>query len=186
MPAPIYRKTDAGREEVGARKAGLSPVTRRVLIMVNGQDGVAALAATGVPDLQSHLDTLLAFRLIEAIPGSGGRSAPAPATAAVTPVSVPAPVAAPSPPPAVAPPSVAAAPQVDPDEDRQVQALQRKAFLLLRQHFGPDTPTVAQAVFAARSLVDFRLALDGLEAKLAIYMGRKQATRELDTLRGGL
>lgn len=173
MPVPIYRKTSAGREEVRARKAGLSPVTRQVLIMVNGQDGVAALAATGVPDLQSHLDTLLALRLIEAIPGSGSHSAPAP-------------VAAPSPAPAVAPPSVAAAPQVDPDEDRQVQALQRKSFLLLCQHFGPDTATVAKAVFAARSLVDFRAALDGLEGKLAIYVGRKQATRELDTLRSGL
>lgn len=182
MPAPIYRKTDAGREEVGARKTGLSPVTRRVLILVNGQDGVAALASLGLPDLQSHLDTLLAFRLIEPLPTSAQRSASpaaAAAAAAVTPAVAAAPVV---PPPPAAPPP----PQVDPEEDRRVQALQRKAFLMLRQHFGPDTPTVAQAVFAARTLQDFRMALDGIEAKLAIYMGRKQATRELDTLRGGL
>jgi hypothetical protein len=178
MPAPIYRKTDAGREEVGARKAGLSPVTRRVLIMVNGQDGVAALASLGLPDLQSHLDTLLAFRLIEPLSGNGSRPA-SPSAMPVTTAVAAAPIAPPA-------PAAPAAPQVDPEEDRQVQALQRKAFLMLRQHFGPDTPTVAQAVFAARTLVDFRMALDSIEAKLAIYMGRKQATRELDTLRGGL
>lgn len=178
MPAPIYRKTDAGREEVGARKAGLSPVTRRVLILVNGQDGMAALASLGLPDLQSHLDTLLAFRLIEPLPANVHRSA-SPAAAPVTAAVADAPVAPPA-------PAAPAAPQVDSEEDRQVQALQRKAFLMLRQHFGPDTPTVAQAVFAARTLRDFRMALDGIEAKLAIYMGRKQATRELDTLRGGL
>ena len=37
MSSLVFRKTESGRAEVSLRKAGLSPVTRRVLIMVNGQ-----------------------------------------------------------------------------------------------------------------------------------------------------
>ena len=133
----------------------------------------------GLPDLAQHLETLLAQRLIEAVPTATAvapRAAPrlpVPATAAT-----PAPVAATQP----TLPSVTAAPTVG--EDPRLQQLQRQAFLLLRQHFGPDTPTVAQAVFAARTLDDFRQGLNGIEAKLAIYLGRRQAARELDGLRG--
>ncbi len=166
MAATVYRKTEAGRDEVATRRAGLSPQLRRVLIMVNGAEGAAAMAALGLPDLAQQLAALAEAGLIEPLPASS-RSASAQPAAAVA--------AAP------APPVPAPAPVVE--EDPRLQGLQRRAFLLLRQHFGPDTPIVGEAVFAARTIDDYHRALDGLEAKLAIYMGRKQALKELENLR---
>ena len=42
---------------------------------------------------------------------------------------------------------------------------------------------MAQDLLAARSVAQYLAALDGIQAKLAIYMGRKQAEREVDALR---
>ncbi|MBL8386602.1 MAG: hypothetical protein JNK17_00035 [Hydrogenophaga sp.] len=164
MAATVYRKTEAGRDEVATRRAGLSPQLRRVLIMVNGAEGAAAMAALGLPDLAQQLAALAEAGLIEPLPASSrsASSQPAAAVAAAPAPPVPAPVV---------------------EEDPRLQGLQRRAFLLLRQHFGPDTPIVGEAVFAARTIDDFHRALDGLEAKLAIYMGRKQALKELENLR---
>jgi hypothetical protein len=166
MASPVYRKTAAGKEEISARRAGLSPTTRRVLIMVNGNDSVSMLATQGVPDIVSHIDTLLALRMIEA------------AEAAVAPEPRPPAQAAPLPP---APPPAPAAPPSE--EDRRLLAAQRLAMQRLVQHFGPDTVTVAQGLLAARSIAQYLAALDGIQAKLAIYMGRKQAEREVQELR---
>jgi hypothetical protein len=69
-----------------------------------------------------------------------------------------------------------------PDAER-LPALQRHALQSLRPHFGPDTPLVAQALLAARTAAEYQKALDGIESTLAIYMGRKQAARELASLR---
>ncbi|MGM9427421.1 hypothetical protein [Hydrogenophaga sp. MI9] len=171
MASPVYRKTTTGKEEISARRAGLSPTTRRVLIMVNGNDSVNTLAAQGVPDIVSHIDTLLALRLIEGVEAA---AAPEPRPA----VGAPAPVVAPPPP---APPPAPAAPPSE--EDRRLLAAQRLAMQRLVQHFGPDTVTVAQSLLAARSIAQYLAALDGIQAKLAIYMGRKQAEREVQELR---
>lgn len=169
MASPVYRKTAAGKEEISARRAGLSPTTRRVLIMVNGNDSVSMLATQGVPDIVSHIDTLLALRMIEAAEAA---AAPEPRPPAQAPVLAPPP---PAPPPApAAPPS---------EEDRRLLAAQRLAMQRLVQHFGPDTVTVAQGLLAARSIAQYLAALDGIQAKLAIYMGRKQAEREVQELR---
>lgn len=165
MASPVYRKTAAGKEEISARNAGLSPVTRRVLIMVNGHDSVGALAAQGVPDIVSHIDTLLALRLIEPAE-TAAAGEPRPATASPAPPPPPAPSAA--------PPS---------EDDRRLLAAQRTAMQRLTHHFGPDTVTVAQALLAARTVAQYHAALDGIQAKLAIYMGRKQAEREVQELR---
>ena len=64
-----------------------------------------------------------------------------------------------------------------------LDALRRKALAHLGSHFGPDTTLVAQALLAARSVAEFNAALDGIESKLAIYLGRKQAARALQALR---
>ena len=69
------------------------------------------------------------------------------------------------------------------EEDRRLLAAQRLAMQRLVQHFGPDTVTVAQGLLAARSITQYLAALDGIQAKLAIYMGRKQAEREVQELR---
>lgn len=160
MSGLVYRKTDAGRAEIAQRSAGLAPATRQLLILVNGVDSVQALLAKGLGDVRGHLNTLLSLRLIEPLPA--------------------APKVAP-PPPAVPPPSPAPAPEAD--DPQRLLALQRRAYQTLQPHFGPDTPTVAQDLLAARSIAQYLASLDGIQAKLAIYMGRKQAEREVEALR---
>lgn len=158
----VFRKTDSGKEEIALRKAGLALATRQLLILVNGVDSVQALLAKGLGDVRGHLDTLLSLRLIEPLPA--------------------APKVAP-PPPAVPPPSPAPAPAPESDDPQRLLALQRRAYQTLQPHFGPDTPTVAQDLLAARSIAQYLASLDGIQAKLAIYMGRKQAEREVEALR---
>lgn len=170
----VFRKTDSGKEEIALRKAGLALATRQLLILVNGVDSVQALLAKGLGDVRGHLDTLLALRLIEPVPAA---SRAAPPTAVAAPTPSPATAAA----PVVATPPV---PSPEPEDPQQLLALQRRAYQTLQPHFGPDTPTVAQALLAARTLADYQRALGGIETKLAIYMGRKQAQREVQALRG--
>ena len=155
MVATVYRKTAAGRAEVSQRRAGLSVATRQLLILVNGKDRVQDLVHKGGEDLRTALDSLLALGLIEPMPMAPPRAAEA--------------VAAPAPAPA--------------EDPQQLLLLQRRAYQFLQPHFGPDTPTVAQALLAARSLTGFHEALADLEAKLSIYMGRKQAARAIESLR---
>lgn len=161
MSSQVYRKTDAGRAEVSQRRAGLSMATRQLLILVNGQDSVQALMEKGLGEVRTALDSLLALGLIEPLPVAPPR---------------PAPVGAPAPAPAPAP--------TPPEDPQQLLALQWRAYQALQPHFGPDTPTVAQALLAARTLADYHAALGGIEAKLAIYMGRRQAAQEVQALRG--
>jgi hypothetical protein len=161
MSNGVFRKTAAGRAEIGQRGARLSAATRQLLILVNGSDSVKLLVNKGLPDVRTHLDTLLALQLIEPVPATAPPPAPSVPSAPAEPVPVP-------------------APEEDP---QQLLLLQRRAYQFLQPHFGPDTPTVAQALLAARSLSAFHEALAGLEAKLSIYMGRKQAARAIESLR---
>jgi hypothetical protein len=161
MSGKIYQKTDLGKAEISRRQAGLSMATRSVLIMVNGSDSVAGLGARGIEQVQGHLDALLALRLIEPV-----------ADTRVRPMPVPDPSSA--------------ARNVDaltPQPEIDLEPWRRRAMLQLTPHFGPDTPVVAQALLAARSAVAFNEALDGIQSKLSIYLGRKQAARELEDLR---
>ena len=173
MSSLVFQKTEKGRAEIGQRAAGLSVATRSVLIMVNGVDAVSALMARGLPQLQGHLDTLLALGLIEPLDRP-------------TPVALPPPVSV-SLPPLAPPPVHDARPKDSPPaavpSQPQLEALRRRALAHLSSHFGPDTPLVAQALLVARTTAEFNAALDGIESKLAIYMGRKQAARELLALR---
>lgn len=177
MSSGVFQKTESGKAEIARRQAGLSPATRTVLIMVNGNDSVNVLAARGLPQLQGHLDTLLALGLIEPVVT---RVAP---VAALSPAVALPPVAPPandaervgSAPGSVSAHAALSGPGLD--------TLRRKALVHLGNHFGPDTPLVAQALLGARSVAEFNAALDGIESKLAIYMGRKQAARELQALR---
>lgn len=169
MSSGVFQKTESGKTEIARRQAGLSAATRTVLIMVNGSDSVNALAARGLPQLQGHLDTLLALGLIEPVAARAAPVAPPPPAITRPPVALP---------PSEVPPN-ASPPAAVPNLD----TLRRKAMTHLSAHFGPDTPLVAQALLAARSVAEFNAALDGIESKLAIYMGRKQAERELQALR---
>ena len=164
MSGLVFRKTDAGRAEIGQRSAGLVPAARQLLILVNGVDGVQALLAKGLGDVRGHLDTLLSLSLIEPVQAAPKAAPPPPA--------VPAPV-----------PAVPPAPAAEADDPQHLLTLQRRAWQTLQPHFGPDTPTVAQDLLAARSIAQYLASLDGIQAKLAIYMGRKQAERAVDALR---
>ncbi len=158
MSSAVFRKTEAGRAEIAQRQVGLAPATRQLLILVNGVDSAQALQAKGLGDVRKHLDTLWSLRLIEPVPVAK---------------------------PAASSPAVVAPPLPPPEDPQQLLALQRRAVQTLQPHFGPDTPAVAQALLAARCLADYHAALGGVEVKLAIYMGRKQAAREVQALRHG-
>jgi len=85
------------------------------------------------------------------------------------------PVAPPAPPP---PPPPAPAAPLD-----QLLALSREAQARLAAHFGPDTAEVVKPLREARSVAAYHAALDDIQARLAVYLGRKQAAHELQGLR---
>lgn len=68
MSSPIFRKTARGRAEIKQRSDRVPAAMRSVLIMVNGSDSLAMLAARGVPQLRDHLEALLTLSLIELVP----------------------------------------------------------------------------------------------------------------------
>lgn len=177
MSSGMFQKTERGKAEIAQRKAGLSPATRTVLIMVNGTDSLNALLARGLPQLQWHLDTLLALGLIEPVVARAAAAARPPPAVTLPPVAPPANDAE-----LVVSGSGSVSAHAAP-AGTNLDTLRRKALAHLGNHFGPDTPLVAQALLSARSVVEFNAALDGIETKLAIYMGRKQAARELQALR---
>ena len=164
MSSLVFRKTESGKAEIAQRQAGLAPAARQLLILVNGVDSVQALLAKGLGDVRGHLDTLLSLRLIEPVP--------TPPKAASLPPAAPSPA-----------PDVQADSSTESEDPQRLLVLQRRAWQTLQPHFGPDTPTVAQDLLAARSIAQYLASLDGIQAKLAIYMGRKQAEREIDALR---
>lgn len=186
MSSQVFQKTESGKAEIARRQAGLSVATRTVLIMVNGSDSVSALMARGLPQLQAHLDTLRALGLIEPVMARGAPAAAPPHPPAdARPSAVPPASDAPQGPAEWAPVLAQNAPAAPPNPPN-LDLLRRKALAHLGNHFGPDTPLVAQALLAARTITEFNAALDGIESKLAIYMGRKQAARELLALRPAL
>ncbi|GAB3514625.1 hypothetical protein MNQ95_02350 [Pseudoxanthomonas daejeonensis] len=70
MREGIYRKTDAGRDEIRDRGRRLSPPLRTVLLMVDGQRSLAQLreVAAGMKAPDDALAALLADGLIELVP----------------------------------------------------------------------------------------------------------------------
>lgn len=70
MREGIYRKTDAGRDEIRDRGRRLSPLLRTVLLMVDGQRTLAQLreVMAGMKAPADALEALLADGLIEAVP----------------------------------------------------------------------------------------------------------------------
>ena len=116
MREGIYRKTEAGRDEIRDRSRKLPPALRTILLMTDGQRTLAELreVAAGVKAPADALERLLAEGLIEPLNKGldvaglvqaarpGGPPAPA-APATVTAAAAPAPTAAPAKAPAKAP-----------------------------------------------------------------------------------
>lgn len=65
-------------------------------------------------------------------------------------------------------------------EMRRADALQR-----LAPHFGPDVGLIARPLLQAADTEAFDRALDHIESRLALYLGRKDAARALAGLRFG-
>jgi hypothetical protein len=65
----------------------------------------------------------------------------------------------------------------------RLTGLRRAALSRLAPHFGPEVVIVAEPLLKARTLEAFGVALAGLEAKLHIYLGRKEAAALVATLR---
>lgn len=80
----IYAKTTQGQQEIQARALGLTPLARRVLVLVDGHRSGKDLAAF-VPgnDIEAHLTELLTRECIAAV-GLAAAPAPAPAHASAT------------------------------------------------------------------------------------------------------
>ena len=83
----LYAKTAEGQQEIQARAMGLTPLARRVLVLVDGHRSGKDLAAF-VPgnDIEVHLTELLTRECIAAVgraaaPASASASASAPAAA---------------------------------------------------------------------------------------------------------
>ena len=93
MPGSVYGKTDKGREEIATRKWGVAARPRALLLMMDGQRSLAALASKlGSPgQTREHLALLLEAGFIELV-----ASAPAP-PAEATPAPEPVPLAASAP-----------------------------------------------------------------------------------------
>ena len=85
MVDPVYRKTEAGQEEIRTRARKLDQKLRALLLIVNGErarsDLLAQVSGLGVAD--EAFDTLLALALIEPIAAAGSKPA-APASARPT------------------------------------------------------------------------------------------------------
>lgn len=110
MREGIYRKTEAGRDEIRDRARKLPPQLRTVLLMVDGQRSLAELrqVAAGVKAPDDALERLLAEGLIEPLAVAHGFDA-AGLAQALGARGAPAPAVPPSPPAANAAPTLAQA-----------------------------------------------------------------------------
>ncbi|MDT7833615.1 hypothetical protein [Aquabacterium sp. OR-4] len=67
MSGTLYRKTDAGVDEMATRRNGLDPRARALLILCNGSNSVALLTERIGPPTAGLLQQLRAMGLIEAL-----------------------------------------------------------------------------------------------------------------------
>lgn len=74
MSGPLYRKTEAGVDEMATRRHGLDPRARALLILCNGSNDVALLAERIGPHTHELLMHLRGMGLIEAAPVAEPRS----------------------------------------------------------------------------------------------------------------
>ncbi|MBA4176632.1 MAG: hypothetical protein C0505_08715 [Leptothrix sp. (in: Bacteria)] len=158
----LCRKTEAGSAALATRSAALPARARTALILINGREPMAVLAHKIGADAPALVEMLLAMGLIEDVPPPAAPLRPKP-------VPPPSPVAVP-----VADDTVTAA---------RLAQLKRDGLHLLAPQFGPDVDVICRPLLEANTAAHYNAALAGIESKLAIYLGRKQALRLLDPLR---
>lgn len=167
----VYRKTGRGMAEVTSRSGGLSARLRTALILVNGVDTLAALRAKIGPDAEALVEALVAQGHVApvALPVRGVSdspgSQPLPVDIAVESVA-----------PREAETSAA-------EVRERLAPLRREALARLAPHYGPDAVVVADPLLKAATLEAYREALDVLESKVSVNLGRKQAVKLLAGLK---
>jgi len=173
----VFRKSDVGRAAL-ADRSFLAGKTRLALILVNGTDTLQILRAKLGADADALIGDLHERGLIELLPAKRVRepltAVPRPAMAAppVPPASVP-PIRPPAPP---SPPPPA-------DESERLAPLKRGVVLRLQPHFGPEVGIVTAALLMTTTTEGYNAALSKIEARLALYLGKGGAARELGGLR---
>lgn len=171
MDATVFRKTAAGHAEVRERRLGLDARSRGLLILVNGGLSVAELARRVPFDPARLLVQFVEDGLIEPVAAAvKAKPVPRPAAAVVQ--------AGPLPPPAPPPPAPAFLPA-------DLAAAKRRALAQLAPHYGPDALQVAQSLLGAISPEAFANALQALQDKLSVAMGRKLAAEVSRTIAHG-
>lgn len=158
----VYGKSDKGRAELESRTRTLTGHLRTALILVDGRSSLKALGAKIGPDAPAVIAALARAGYVEMV------EAPKARPKEVAPAPPPKPEPAPAPPPA-------------PAED--LVDLQRAAINLLASHFGPDVMIVVKPLLDATTRQAFNDGLNGIERKLAVYVGKGQASRILAELR---
>ncbi len=148
----IYRKTARGVAALATRSGALAPRARMALILVNGQDSLALLAAKLGTDAMALVEMLFDGGLVEEVVPEVVPAPPAPLPAPVVPA------------------------------DARLAALKRKAIVRLTPHFGPDVDVVCRPLLAAATHEAYVAALAAIESKLSIYLGRKGAGKLLTDL----
>lgn len=167
----VYRKTDRGMEEVRLRSGGLSARSRTALILVNGVDSLVALRAKIGPDADALVEALADQGHVEPVAPPARRVADSPG-----PQPLPVDIAVESVAPREAEMSAA-------EVRERLAPLRREALARLAPHYGPDAVVVAGPLLEAATLKDYCKALEALESKVSVNLGRKQAIKLLAGLK---
>ncbi|CAN5305877.1 hypothetical protein BH10PSE16_BH10PSE16_01910 [soil metagenome] len=151
----VYKKSTQGWDALKIHNSGLDAAARSTLILINGIDSLAALERKLGRDIKPPVIRLLALGLVERLE-------------------------------AAKPPRTAASGRALPDSGEQKarwNAVRRQVAICLAPYFGPDLMTVLAPLMKADTHERFAAALHALEAKLAIYQGKKAAAKLMEGLK---
>jgi hypothetical protein len=159
-PNTIFRKTELGNAEVANRKLGLRAELRRLLILVDGRNTTAKLAAfVRLPEVDSLLYELQSLGVIEVSDSS-------PVATAATPASV-----APSGDQSLAP------------TQEQFAAARSAAVRFLNDTLGPGAETLAIKLERTKNAQELRDVVTQVRQSLDRMMGASTGQRFLDAVR---
>lgn len=167
--ALIYAKTPKGVEEVAARSAQLSMISRRVLIMMDGRRTVEELSLYVRP---GEIDGIITQLESAGLAERAGSSAPATATLA----------------PRTVAPDAAPATTSPPPEQREIAAItleeaKRRAVRELNDRLGPTAEVIAMRIEGCRTIDEFRERVREAERSVAAALGPAAAQEYLSALR---
>lgn len=157
MQREVFRKTTAGHTEIRSRALGFDARTRGLLILVNGELTVGELAARVGFDPSELLLRFVGAGLVEQV---ASLVRPRPVASAAAP--------APPLPPAAPPPAADLLPV-------ELAAAQRRAFVELAPHYGPDAERMVEPLQRAATPAQFAAGMATLKETLSVHMGRKMA-----------